>query len=546
MYGTQVNLDQPYEWNTKFTITKSSFMTRRQRLAATDIIFPTHDPEFLPKDYFTNFGPSISHKGTLYRNDANGLRGAIRRLTSIRFPGEMVGGVTRHQHLLNNQNDHLTPDRFTDLISLMQNRMTLIFSNINQDASELRNIWCEQPHPKQMLRLRTRKQMHSDFRVSDHFVDKDVLHYKAKTFELLQENKYLRAVADLYAPACTRAGYIVDYVKSAFERPIILGTRLYAQFVKAPDLEELKNVFDSIINPSYDVTFFYFSDDAIIAVKCIDGIMRSDSDISKSDGSQYDRVFETLRTVMLVDDRFVQDINVSFNQLKLPFIVRNPEKYGEYAIITPDGYVLYSGSVWTTTVNNWANLCIVWEYTTRWYSPLHTMEQAAEAYQSAAEYIGYVVKIKVAKEVEALSFLKHFPAFNGTTYVPALCLGVICRALGKTKGDLPGSSKVSIMRRVREFNAQFVESLKHAGDHVLIDSLQHLTKGARVNLKTDHKRYSTGEYTYGRLSTDSLCRRYELETFDLEDLCLLLSAATEGTLIRCRASDAIMDLDYGM
>jgi hypothetical protein len=546
MYGTPVNLHQPYEWNDKFTITKSSFMTRREMRVATDIVFPTHDPEYQPKDYFTVFGPSISHTGTLYANDAIGLQGAIRRLTSIRCPGEMVGGVSKHQHLLNNQYANFTYDRFQELITLMQDRMTHIFSNEQRDVCELRNEWCDKPHVKRALRIKTRKEMHERYEQTDTHIDKDVLHYKAKTFELLQENKYLRAVADMYAPACTRAGYLADYVKEAFQQPVQLGNRLYAAFVKEPQLDMLKFVFDSIINPRHDVTFFYFSDDAILAVKCIDGILRSDSDISKSDGSQYDRVFTTLRTAIDVDYRFFQDFEVSFRQLKVPFIVRNPEKWSEYCIVSPDGYVLYSGSVWTTTVNNWANLCIIWEFTHHWYNPNGTMAENAHLYQQAAEHLGYIVKIKLATEMEELSFLKHFPAFNGTEFVPNLCVGVICRALGKTKGDLPGSSKIGIASRATEFNAQFVESLKHAGNHVVIDALQHWTKHKRVNLKTEHKVYSSGTLNFGTTEGQSICKRYGISVDQLEEFVVLLKHSTLNSLLKCDASDAMMSLDYGM
>lgn len=552
-----------YEWSGRFRFVSNTLgFTRRFMDGMTDVIFNTHNPDQLGKEYFTYAGPSFAHSGAFNRNDAIGLQGAIRRLTSVRCPGEFVdcpvnGRISYHQWLINNQFANLNIIKMGERIEKRRAAVHFVYQQINEDAVTLRNKWCEKPHAKLRLRLRTRWYMHRDMIVDNIHVKHNTITYKVKTGEILPAFKYLRGIGDLRNPACTRLGYLFDYIKKGYEQPIYTNN-CQLRFVKSPDKDELTTVFNDIIRPTRDGYMYYFSDDAILSCVCSDGVLMADSDLSKSDGSQFTPVFKSCAMVIKGDARFDDDIDVGLRQCQCKIRVTNPEDSRERYVLEPSSvhpddemYYLPSGSGFTTTINNEANETVGYNFFSNYYDKTKTRAENAQLYMQAAEEMGYIVKIKIHECVEKLSFLKHFPALCGDSYVPILCPGVMLRAAGKTWGDYPGKKSYSIVERAQAFNYQYALSLVHAGDHCITDSFRKAFKPCDV--KGDPKMYQKmiKQYTVyssnssiHRIGDESLCRRYSIGKGELDELCHLITHSRVGEVISCVASRKMLDMDY--
>lgn len=588
MRGLHTNLIQPYHYNKRFRLTSLSKKLRRKtnkkwlkkyeesvelgNFPAEDPLDHIHFssvPLYQPSGYFSFFGPSFSHSGILHRSDKDGIIGAIRRVTNVRCP-ERPG---YHESLIRNQYENVTHNKFRTLIKTFSDRITNKFQTMPHDLQYYKNMWCDAEHPKRLLRQNTRTNLQNDY--SREIIRRGVIEYKEKDLEILEPDKYKRAIADMGPASSTVAGCLIDPIKLTFAEPYApYGNRLFAKFVKSPELPELEACFDHVWDSArqHDVAFYYFSDDAIFSCKCtnpitgVEELLVSDSDISKSDGSQYDNVFLTLRSTCMHDTRFNQAIYDSFQQLKSTMRVLNPEDRREWIEYEPSGFILYSGSVWTTMINNWANMLIIDEFTRNWYDKNVSIAQNASSYQRAAEHLGFIVKIKQASCREETSFLKHFPAFNGIKYVPILSLGVIFRAIGKTKYDLPGSKKQGIIQRINQFNHQYAQSLEHAGrtsirktieakfirsdtifnrfTHYFTSIVGHSSIYAN---KYDIKIYSYGEASSDRdIEDDSIAKRYGVQTHLINEVCTFIENSRPGEIIRSRFSDVALKLDYGI
>lgn len=486
----------------------------------------------------------------LNANDAHGIRHAIRRLTAVRKPGEFrfLGNriVYEHDILRNNQYAFLTYYNYFDLAQIIERELHLRLLDVNEDVLTLRNKWCEANHPKRKLRLKTRNEMWHDPQ-HNHGMYKQNITYKAKTGEILEPEKYLRGIADMYAPSSTRLGYFIEYIKDVFQNFPPMGN-LNAKFISTPDLKQLTDVFKDItrINSiDQPIVFRYFSDDAILGVQCSDGLLMCDSDISKSDGSQY-AVFDFMLETMINGSpgRFHEDIRSAFAQLRYAIKIWNPEDHDEWIKLLFNSYRLFSGSTLTTTTNNYANLLIATEFARR-FSNTMTKREAARCYEQAAFYIGYIVKIKPVEKIQELSFLKHFPAFNiYGDLEPVLMQGVILRALGKTKGDLPGKHKDGLEVRAKRFNAGYFKSIVHSGNTCIYRALSHLDRWDHIKLERDD--HSVGYIARHPIPTEEIAIRYGLDSTCLNEFTALLSTSNVKEFIHHDASNAIFAMDYGI
>jgi hypothetical protein len=536
MHGRPVDPNIEYTYNREFKYKKKgSTVSCDQRTFTPNF---THEIDFRSRDYFTFFGPCVSHTGGLVANDAKGMASAIRRLTATREPGR----PGYHAELIENQYTNLTIDRFRLHFDRLRARLISILSSVTEDTHVLRSKWAEATHPKRKLRLMARKQIYLERSENRGNMYKNFIIYKAKTFEILPPSKYLRAVADLTCPGSCTGGYYIDYVKQIFEKPYKYRNGR-AVFVKAPKLSVLQEVFQQLDDPLEDVYFCYFSDDSCVSARCADGIFRSDCDISKSDGSQYLPVFNFLEQLISVDERFNDDVRSCFVQLTLAVKTHNPEEYLErIKYKSRVGPRLFSGSVLTTTVNNVANFLIFCNFMEK-YNKSMTMQAVSTLFAASAEEIGYIVKLKCAQYIQELSFLKHFPIRNIKGQIePTLCWGVVLRAMGKTSGDVPGSSKVPLEYRFKKFHSEFCRSLVNAGKSSLFTALKKHIISARGEATDDFK--SEGSIIRHEVPNMEICLRYGLDECELDELIEMIGRASIYTKFRCKASDVILDQDY--
>jgi len=369
--------------------------------------------------------------------------------------------------------------------------------------------------------------------------------YKCKSGELLPANKYLRAVGDIGCPGSFALGYYMDCVKEQFQKKFLFsknGRDCSLEFIKTPEPKTLSRAFKELWECDGFV-MKYFSDDSCISIKCSDGQLVANLDISACDGSNYDPVFKLLKTAMSVDSRFYDDIDAAFAQLKAPMEIREIGGPGRI-LLKPKGHVLYSGSVLTTSVNNMANTLIGLAIA-KTLPRNCTKAQAIQCIEVAANSVGYILKVDVCNELEDLQFLKHSPSFVDGSYIPWLNFGTMLRGLGCFRGDLPGSSKVLVSDRAKIFTSDVVKSYVHAGNTSVLGALQNKVINKTFGMSFDQMRIDAGANSKVYIPDEYVRRRYKFSASQFEEFVWLVREAQFGDFVRSDLLDVVFAKDYG-
>lgn len=532
------NLNMPYRFNERFKVI--AHPTEAWSVEGGVDLGPDI-PRQYSKEYRSKFGPVFSSKTYMYACDNKGTAGCVRRLTCVRKP--LIPGY--HERLKANQD--ACPTYLGVLLLTWVGEMSRRIRHACTylpDASDQRRKWTYSKHPKQKLRIRVENDIYFDGR-EGHPTRMKKVEYKCKPGELLAKDKYLRGVGDLTTPGSTKLGYFMDTVKDCFAEKYEIG-RKYAQFVKVPDRGLLAEVFRNLIDPE-DLAFYYFSDDACIGIRCDDGIFMANMDISACDGSNYNSVFNILWNVMRVDSRFNGDVDGAFFQCASPFTVRSMRDT-LYRVVTfvPLFFVLYSGSVLTTSINNMANTLIFLSIVKNLEGRPRRVDDMGALIEQAAELVGYSVKIDRCSIPQHLQFLKHTPALVNGEIIPWLNIGVLCRGFGTFRGDLPGLKKMSWLDRAKVFNSDVVKSYAHSGVHIITNAFRKLVVSdsyARTFEQTIAKSVG-GSDTY--IPTDQIALRYGLNEVDVEELASYISGAKVGDWVGGRILERIFLKDYGL
>lgn len=503
-----------------------------------DINFPEVDTG-LSKEYRSVFGPHFTTRTQMAHCNNKGIRGAVRRLTCVRKPEVPM----LHERLRDNQYSmHLRiPDLLVKWIVWYRSGLGFITAQ-KFDATTERNIWCDQPHPKRMLRQETRRLIDQNGRASMNARVK-LVDYKCKTGELLPLGKYPRAIGDLTAPGSTALGYYMDWVKEQFEQPFVVGNAS-CRFIKTPESSVMAEVFRNLINP-VGLYFCFFSDDACISAQCTDGNFTANLDISACDGSNFDPVFNLLKTAMRVDPRYYNDIEDAFKQCKTKCVVKQVEGGKGKVFLKPNGYVLYSGSVLTTSINNMANTLIFMHIVSLLQGRVVSKQELREIIVTAGEQAGYMLKIDECKRHGDIQFLKHSPAISGDKILPYLNLGVLMRGFGTIVGELPGKKKLGIDLRARIFNSDVIKSWKHAGNTSIKDAFSNKIVDKTFHYVPPESVWRSNSSFPDLIPNEELCNRYQLTNVELEELIYLIKRSDVGMEISSHIIDKIMKKDYG-
>jgi len=383
-----------------------------------------------------------------------------------------------------------------------------------------------------------------------------IVKYKMKPLELAKPGKYPRGIGDMGVKGCIRGGHLMDKIKSGFAVPHVLsrpqGLARF-EFTKSPSKKRMSDVFRRLINPEW-FEFHYHSDDSCIAVRCADGIFRANVDISCCDGSNGDNIFRVLHAASSCGIS-KNALDATFAQCRSPIKVTSVRNRRESFVLQPRGYVLYSGSVLTTAINNTANMTIG-------LSVLHLIgvrvplvAEMSELVRRAAERVGYIVTIEECSSVvEKIQFLKHSPIkdVNGS-YVPVLNLGVIIRTFGQCDDVLPGQRRHRCpKRRTEMFNTGLVRGLVHAGCTSLLRSLQarycDRRRIAKEYLPTEVRTIGDDDSIDPNVPIDefSLGRRYGLTPVQLEELSELVKLSEYGVGFSSVVAHRILMCDYSL
>lgn len=480
--------------------------------------------------------------------DHDGIRGAIRRITSVREP--LVYGY--HQRLIVNQYAYFRRRNWALRSAVRQVRTKLSELLIDSPLpDQWREEWANAPHPKKGERVKAIDTIRMDGRIHHHTRVKN-LAYKCKTGELLEggnpdtnDMKYLRGIGDLTTPGATKCAYLMDTVKDAFAAGVHIDcTR--AEFIKTPDLGKLREVFNDMIYLNEKCLFIYFSDDSCIAVRCIDKLVLCNLDISQCDGSNFEPVFSCLKEIMSVNPVYQQDIDGVFDQLEKPCIISSPSCKEDYIKLTPRGKILYSGSALTTAVNNMANLSIYTSIVSS--APWNLLaDDAIRILREAAFRVGFIIKVEVCDNFRDIQFLKFSPFLNNYGDIEAVAnLGLWMRGFGTFRGDLP-VKQGKLQSTIPLFNSDVVRGRSNWGNHSFAESFRTMVQKGhskrKSNLSWVEENLSGAQK--GNVSDIELCQRYDITVADLNEICEMVKNHQYGRLSH-PAISKILRKDYGL
>lgn len=546
------DLTTPYVYNNEYTITKGI-----EHFQNGVISFP-YGYEREDKTYRTYHGGFVEHAGIIYNNSNANKAKAFFRMTNSRRPGDhLANGQSYHDWLRENQRRYFKSPSMRRLCHHLGGHMLYGFNNIHD--LELRLIeYCGLPHVKRRQRIRGIHEIIQNNIFGDETFTKKVI-MNVKRDEFAKPGKLPRAIYDLSVIGSILGSYVIAILKERMSTFNMYGENEHRgvpdhefQFIKSPDKDALREVFNKLESPK--CTYFpFFSDDSCISIRCADGVFRANLDISSCDASNGAEVFNFLDNAVKRDRRAHKYVKGCIKQCTIPITLKSKSNPRDKIKLKPKGPKLYTGSVLTTIINNIANLSIYTAFCDV-YSPNMSVKDCENALHQSAEMAGYMITLADCSDCfEDLQFLKHSPVRCPSGWEPVLNLGVILRILGNCRGDLPGRTTESLDLRSFKYNSSMVASLKHAGDYPFLQKLRaHFTRPFTEMRDVKHIKENfliasvTSTSLSKPLSDEAVMKRYRVPGWGLEELAELLVSATYGVSICTVASQAILQTDYGL
>jgi len=209
---------------------------------------------------------------------------------------------------------------------------------------------------------------------------------------------------------------------------------------------------------------------------------------------------------------------------------------------------MYSGLTITTTINSVASMLIVRSIAKdKATTPL---EIAA-----AARKVGFILTTDEAVTYHELQFLKHSPIVDSNGVLqPLLNLGVVLRASGQCKGDLPGRSSVPLCERARAFQQALLQGLAPRCHYTFIDNLKATCSGpasieAASRVYKDyiqHKFEGNEEQDTFFVESEEVFRRYGLTHQQGAELEEYAGDLGYGRAYTGEAVSLVLEKDYGL
>ena len=211
---------------------------------------------------------------------------------------------------------------------------------------------------------------------------------------------------------------------------------------------------------------------------------------------------------------------------------------------------MYSGSTLTTVINNLANLlvasCLV-------RAPCPDGPAAHQTLCDTVAECGYLITLAEAHKPQDLQFLKNSPAYDiHGELQPLLNLGVLLRASGKAKGQIPG--KIPLSEKFRAYQHGLIHGMYPRVHSPLITNMlaasagpdyvavtQHLERTEGANLH--YKAIGTETHTF---DTKELFARYDMSQSEIDTIVHDFGHAKFGDRHASVAASKILHRDYSL
>lgn len=570
--------DMPFENNDMFTVQSKGPEARaglsyESEDGSVDFKTPLLDDELDPDgSYYTHFYANVGHTGVIYRLSDNNTQLALKYRGMVsRCPGLTltVNGIeySFHEGMKMKQIEFLR--KYENELQEYAARLEPYFEGYTEAVFEASEHHAD-PHPKRDLRIQGYAEMCVEGSTAEvGWLDPaGRVVYKMKTREIAKFSKPPRGIVSMGVIPSLAGFKVTEYLKYAQSKVCFLDVTedriSKAEFVKSPTTEDLDRLFNEMFSGHNDVHFAYFSDDSILRYVWKGNAYWANLDISKCDCSHGRGIFETYRTLFPKSAK--QDVDTLLAQLQSPCVLKscNKDFPGRKVIITPREKTLYSGSTATTTLNNTSCVSIYFAIRDCDVSACATIEEVGVTLEAAIAETGYMVTGLSGAETwceifEDLQFLKHSPVRDvHGNWVALKNLGVLGRAGGCCKGDLPGRGDIKNRAAIFQWNLlqgmyprdsfEMLNRMKATAFNGIKTPLSARAQRRMKSMLADIFRYkpTTAQgQPMNQISMESIGLRYRLTTSELDSL-LDYADYGYGYVTSSMAWHKIMMKDYGL
>lgn len=441
--------------------------------------------------------------------------------------------------------------------------LSRLFSDVNVTMEEVKE-WVREhaadPHVKREERIQARDFLNEENGAADRLwksrPGKPFSPEVSLKQETLAKGKRPRGVVNYGVPASLMGARVAARLKEALAKEwIVLDNGHRLKFVKDAKQRDVTDAMRELVRPQADYVSIFHSDDSSLTIRTPGGFKTFDIDVESCD-SMHSALFFLLPTVL--PGASTEVINRLIDMCRQPFTVGDPlRKFGRSlgktykvklvpeAVSTPRGLMklpfMGSGSPLTTILASLASLVIHMIVSEKGC-------KTADEIRSAARSVGYTVTVVERKTIAQIQFLKHslVHGLDGEYYA-VQNIGVLLRALGKVRGDLPG--KGCRKARTRDLLAAAFQCWAPYLRAPWIDTMRKHFSGKPTQKAVDAVRDMSNamaqvnnENAYPVQTEDpQLAVRYGLSTLD--DL-YELSEATYETQHNSHAAALILKEDY--
>lgn len=435
--------------------------------------------------------------------------------------------------------------------------LSSLYSSYFDDYQTAETEACEHyddPHIKRAMRILAFDKL----KETSDLIDQDSLwmlrvEVKQKPEEWAKDEKYGRVVGDYGVEASLLGFRLTDFLKQAMTAEDVDVEGGIMSFCKTPDPLALKRHFSQLLDPSGRYYFLYFSDDSCLSIRNPDTglIDRYNLDISGCDASHGPGLFREY-TRLFPDGAPRDDALRLVLQCCLPVLIRSCGIDGAFVLLKCLRPFLYSGSTITTGLNNLACMLICLSIVQKEYRYTPDANGVNTFLVDRAAEAGYILTgCTPLKRFEDVQFLKNSPVLdtNGE-WQPMLNFGVLLRASGTCRGDLPGRG--DIIPRARSFQAGLLQGCYPKLRFEVLDVMVAATRGAapvvtpEVEQMLAYKTCDSADAPVFTVDPASFCRRYQLTPLDYSELLHDFAPSGVGVAYHGNSVSKILKIDYGL
>lgn len=447
------------------------------------------------------------------------------------------------------------------------------FLNYQESRQELALI----PHIKRALR-----HMFVE-RVIEHTPDDNMTRFvEAKVKKEFAKQGKVPRLYVTYDGGCMYANELPEYAKVCLDGCRTYchkGVKVHINIFAKPTSPGLTASLREVINCMSrhdEVYILIYSDDSVWAGNLNGVDFAFNVDISSCDSGNKSGVFGL---IFMLLSQFSPELAIGLvSQCSNVIKLTNPEDPSELCEINMFSLFEGSGTVLTTILNHVAMFMIAQAAVVILGDYKHLVnhwEKISELVVKCGEAFGHVLTVEPARNdfgfvPEKIQFLKRSPLrLVSGEYIPVMNYGTIFRGFGSVEGDLTADmvgmsvvefAQLSCGERMDVFLSGVVAGLKNEPNSIILSALRRrfcclpgrLASGWE---ELDHVRFAcqssnvldegSADHARGMVSTESLSRRYDVNTSQLDALAGKISNCRVGHIYPDECVGSFARVDYG-